>query len=150
MLCSRVLWQLALQKGAKGMTGNIVGSATALALVAAALLTAAARLTACEEVERVVVDVKAVAKGHSAIKLMGREVVNDSMESIGKIRDLIVSRGDHAVFVVLEVGSFLDLSGHLVALPLESLNLDDPTGRIVVKAATCAALKGLLVFKYGG
>lgn len=56
---------------------------------------------------------------------MGRKAVNDSMEPIGKIRDLIVSCGDNAV--VLEVGSFLDLTDTLIALPFESLNLDDPT-----------------------
>ena len=132
------------------MMGNIVGSATAVALAAAVLLAAVPRPVACAEVELVVVDVKTVAKGHPASKLMDREVVNVQMESIGKIRDLIVGRGKDGVFVVLEVGDFLDLSGHLVAVPFESLDLDDPTGRIVVKGATRAAVKGLPVFKYGG
>ena len=41
------------------------------------------------------------------------------------------------------------LGGYLVAVPFESLDLDDPSGEIVLKGATQEALKGLPEFGYG-
>jgi hypothetical protein len=102
------------------------------------------RLTAFHEL--VVVDVAAVAKGYRASKLTGSDVVNDHDERIGTIDDLIIGR-DRVLFAVLQVGGFLGLGGHLVAVPYQALVLDD---KIVLPGASRDELKKLPEFKYGG
>jgi hypothetical protein len=51
---------------------------------------------------------------------------------------------------VLQVGGFLGLGGHLVAVPYQSLVLDDTGDKIVLPGATPDELKKLAEFKYGG
>jgi hypothetical protein len=75
--------------------------------------------------------------------------VNDVGEEIGEIDDFIVTRDDHDLFAVLEVGEFLGLGGHLIAVPFESLEVDGPTGEIVLKGASKEALEQLPIFEYG-
>jgi sporulation protein YlmC with PRC-barrel domain len=101
------------------------------------------------EVEIVVVDVKAAAKGYRVSELIGENVVNEQREPIGTIDDFVVSREEAAVFAVLEVGEFLRLGGHLIAVPFRSLEMDGPGGRIVLRGATPHALRKLPVFEYG-
>jgi len=43
------------------------------------------------------VDVKMLATGLRASKIIGADVVNENKDTIGKIDDLIVSRDDHKV-----------------------------------------------------
>jgi hypothetical protein len=51
---------------------------------------------------------------------------------------------------VLQVGGFLGLGDHLVAIPYQSLVLDEPGGKIVLAGASGDELKKLPEFKYGG
>jgi sporulation protein YlmC with PRC-barrel domain len=104
---------------------------------------------AAQEVELVVVDPKAVAKGYSARQLMGENVMNERRETIGTIDDVIVARAsdDHDVYVVLEVGSFLGLGGHLVAVPFTSIEVDGRNDRIVLAGATREALQKLPAYQ---
>jgi hypothetical protein len=121
--------------------------------IAAAILAASSMLTASpmpvlsQTVELVVVDVKSVAKGYRASKLTGHEVVNDQNQEIGTVDDFIIGQ-DKALFAILEVGGFLGVGGHLVAVPFASLQLDDMGRKIVLPGASKAKLETLPVFEY--
>jgi hypothetical protein len=93
------------------------------------------------------VDVIVVAKGHRMSKLIGSGVVNDKNERIGSLDDVIVDRDRH-LFAVLQVGGFLGLGGKLVALPYESLKIDDEGRRIELPGATKDELQKLAEFNY--
>jgi len=86
-----------------------------------------------------------VAKGYRADGLKLKPVVNDKNETIGRINDFIFGK-DGSIYVVLAVGDFTGLSGHLVAVPFRSLKLDDPSGNIVLPGASRTALEKLPVF----
>jgi len=96
-------------------------------------------------VELAIADVKSVALGWRASKLIGRTVANDQDENIGKLDDLIVDQ-DRVLFVIVGVGGFLGLGDRKVAIPYRSL--DVTADRIVLPAATKDALKALPEFKY--
>lgn len=122
---------------------------TTLALATAILLAVGLWPALAQEVEIVAVDVKAAAKGYRVRALMGEYVVNDQKEPIGTIDDFVIARDDAAVFAVLQVGDFLGLGGNLVAVSVQSLEMDGPGGSIVLPGATRAALAKLPVFEYG-
>jgi hypothetical protein len=102
---------------------------------------------ATQEVGLVTVDVKDVAKGYRANSFRLKPVMNDKKELIGTIDDFMFGRDD-GVFVILAVGDFVGLGGHLVAVPFKSLKIDDPNGNIVLPGASQAALRKLPVFFY--
>jgi len=123
---------------------------TATATLATVVVIAAGSSPAhSQAVELIVVDVAAVATGYRTSKLMGSNVVDDKDERIGTIDDIIIGR-DRVLFAVLQVGGFLGLGGHLVAVPYQSLVLDDTGGKIVLPGATHEALKKLPEFKHRG
>ena len=86
-----------------------------------------------------------VARGYRAEALKLKPVVNDKNETIGRINDFIIGK-DGNIYVVLAVGDFTGLSGHLIAIPFRSLKLDDPSGNIVLPGASRAALEKLPVY----
>ncbi|MDB5927172.1 MAG: hypothetical protein JWN13_6108, partial [Betaproteobacteria bacterium] len=100
-----------------------------------------------QAVELVVVDVKAVARGYRTSKLKGTNVTNDKNEKIGEIDDIIIGR-DKVLFAILQVGGFLGLGAHLVAVPYQSLVIDDTGRKIQLPGASREALKKLQEFKY--
>jgi sporulation protein YlmC with PRC-barrel domain len=69
-----------------------------------------------------VVDVVKVADGMRAGELKGKPVINDRNERIGTIDDLIIGR-DKVLFGILQVGGFLGLGSHYVAVPYEELKI---------------------------
>ena len=75
-------------------------------------------------------------------------MVNTENEEIGEIDDFVIGRDDHAVFAVLQVGGFLGLGGHLVAVPFDSLAVEDADGKIVLAGGTRDALNELPKFEY--
>jgi len=119
----------------------------AAALVAAMLGSSAPLPVLSQGVQLVVVDVHAVADGYRASKLIGSSIVNDQNEKIGTIEDIIIGR-DRVLFAVLQVGGFLHLGGHRVAVPYQSLVLDESGSKIKLPGATQEALKKLPEFKY--
>jgi sporulation protein YlmC with PRC-barrel domain len=119
----------------------------AAALIAAMLASSAALPVLSQGVELVVVDIHAVADGYRASKLIGSSIVNDQNEKIGTIEDIIIGR-DRVLFAVLQVGGFLHLGGHRVAVPYQSLVLDESGSKIKLPGATQEALKKLPEFKY--
>jgi hypothetical protein len=124
-------------------------SIAAAAFSTAVLFAVTPRPAISQEVELVVVDPKAVAKGYSAKKLTGETVMNEQREPIGTIDDVVVTRADEDTdaYVVLEVGAFLGLGGHLVAVPFTSLEVDGRSDRIVLAGATREALSKLPVYQ---
>jgi hypothetical protein len=125
--------------------------AASTAAATAVLIATAPRPAPSQEVVLVPVDVKAVAQGYRTSELTGEEVLNDAKEEIGEIDDFVIGGDTEApdIFAVLEVGGFLGLGGYLVAVPIENLGLDDPSGEIVLKGATQEALKELPELEYG-
>jgi sporulation protein YlmC with PRC-barrel domain len=121
--------------------------AAAAILAASSMLAASPRPVLSQAVELVIVDVKSVAKGYRTSKLTGRDVVNDQSQEIGKIDDFIVDK-DKVMFAILEVGGFLGVGGHLVAVPFTSLQLDDMGRKIVLPGASKDKLEKLPVFEY--
>ena len=99
------------------------------------------------DVKLIVVDVVAVADGYRFSKLKGTNVHNTQNEKLGELDDLIVGK-DRVLFAIIEVGGFLGLGSHLIAVPYTSLQISDGGRRIVLPNATKQNLKELPEFKY--
>ncbi|WP_088342784.1 MULTISPECIES: PRC-barrel domain-containing protein [Rhodomicrobium] len=104
------------------------------------------------EVDIIVVDVKAVHRGFRVSGLLGISVENGKDEEIGTIDDLIVDRErvGRIAFAVIEVGGFLGIGGRLVAIEYDSLQIErgDDDFRVILPGATKEALKSLPAFEY--
>jgi sporulation protein YlmC with PRC-barrel domain len=100
-------------------------------------------------VQLVKVDVSVVAKGYRMSKLIGSTVINDKSEKIGTVDDVIADKDKKQLnFAVLQVGGFLGLGGRLVAVPYDSLVIDDTGQKITLPGATKDELKKLSEFNY--
>jgi sporulation protein YlmC with PRC-barrel domain len=95
-----------------------------------------------QAVRLVTVDVNVVGQGYRASKLMGTSVTNEKNEKIGTLSDLVVA-GDRSLFAVLEVGGFLGMGAHLVAVPYETLVINDEGRGIRLPGASKDELKKL-------
>ena len=115
------------------------------ATVLATGLSASAAAQGPPPVALVVVDVRAVALGYRATRLIGREVTNERGEEIGKIDDLIVGR-DKVLFAIIGVGGFLGIGEHLIAIPYN--NLAVTSQRITLRGATKESVRRLPQFRY--
>jgi sporulation protein YlmC with PRC-barrel domain len=93
------------------------------------------------------VDLSVVGQGYRMSKLLGSSVVNDKSEKIGTLDD-VISDKKQLNFAILQVGGFLSLGGHLVAVPYESLMIDDKGQKITLPGASKEALKNLTEFHY--
>jgi sporulation protein YlmC with PRC-barrel domain len=87
-----------------------------------------------------------VAKGWRATRLLGEPVYNDRNEKIGEIEDFVISPDGKVSLAILEVGGFLDLGEHRVAIPVEQFKQVYP--RLVLPGADKNALKKLPEFHY--
>jgi hypothetical protein len=108
------------------------------ALLAAAVLafTGSSDVARAQVVRLVVVDVKAVEKA----------VQNDKDERIGTFDDLVITN-DSKPFAILQVGSFLGLGGHLIAIPYDSLDISDDGRKIMLAGASKEAVRQLPEYK---
>jgi sporulation protein YlmC with PRC-barrel domain len=99
-----------------------------------------------------VIEMEAVVIGWSAKRdLMGKTVVNDKKERIGKIDDIIISPNPdaklpYASFAIIGVGGFLGIGTKDVVIPMEQIKLTG--GTLTLPGATKDALKALPEFKY--
>jgi sporulation protein YlmC with PRC-barrel domain len=100
-----------------------------------------------QDVQLVKIDVSVVGKGQRASKLIGSTVSNDKNEKIGKLDDIIVDN-NRVMYAVLQVGGFLGLGSHLVAVPYDSLKVDEAGKKVVLPGASKDELKKLAEFKY--
>jgi sporulation protein YlmC with PRC-barrel domain len=93
-----------------------------------------------------VTETEVVAAVYRAKKLIGATVYNDQNEKVGKIEDMIIAPDGKLSVAVVDVGGFLGLGAHRVAIPVEQFTQIEP--KIVLPGATKQALKGLPEFKY--
>ena len=98
-----------------------------------------------------VIEMEAIVIGWSAKRdLLGKTVVNDKKEKIGKIDDLIISpsKGDlpAATFAIVGVGGFLGIAKHDVAIPMAQFKIQDK--QLTLAGASKDALKALPPFVY--
>ena len=88
-----------------------------------------------------------VLKGWRASKLIGANVYNDKDQRIGKIEDMIVSPDGKVSVAVIEVGGFVGIGKHRVAIPVDHFT-DIKAKKLVLPGATKEALKALPEFQY--
>jgi hypothetical protein len=99
-----------------------------------------------------VTELEAVVIGWSAKKdLLGKTVMSDKKDKIGKIADLIISpgsgsKGPFASYAIIGVGGFLGVGAKDVAIPMEQIKVE--SGNLVLPGATKDALKAMPKFEY--
>jgi sporulation protein YlmC with PRC-barrel domain len=124
-----------------------------IGLVLGFLIVAAPHSVFSQGVQLVKVDVQVVASGYRVSKLTGQPVVNDKNERIGKIDDFVIGHDEgHSLFTVLEVGGFLGIGSRLVAVPYDSLTIDQNGSKIekiALPGASKDQLQRLTEFRYG-
>jgi hypothetical protein len=99
-----------------------------------------------QSIEIVKVDVRDVAAGYRASKVIGSNVFNEANETIGKIDDLLVTRDGKGPYAVLSVGGFLGVGAQMVVVRYDSLKFAD--NKIVLPGASKVGLKTLPAFQY--
>jgi sporulation protein YlmC with PRC-barrel domain len=100
-------------------------------------------------VSLVKVDLSVVSQGYRLSKLIGSSVINDKNEKIGTIDDLIADKDKKQLqFAVLQVGGFLGVGGRLIAVPYDSLVIDDKGQKVTLPGASKDELKKLSQFNY--
>ena len=129
--------------------GRIIWPALAIALATGTVLATGSALPQAG-VQLVKVDLSVVAKGYRMSKLIGSSsVINDKNEKIGTVDDVIADKDKKQLsFAVLQVGGFLGLGGRLVAVPYDSLVIDDNGQKITLPGASKDELKKLSEFNY--
>lgn len=99
-----------------------------------------------QTVELVTVDVKMLAAGYRASKVIGSNVVNDLGEVVGEVQDLLVSPDGKQPYAVLSIGGFIGLGTHLVVVPYESFKFTEE--KLTLPGGTKESLRRLPEFKY--
>lgn len=95
-----------------------------------------------------VAETEFVASGWRTSKLLSADVRNDRDDTIGKIDDMIVTADGTLSVAIIEVGGFLGMGVHRVAIPVRQLVLSPTDPKVVLPKATKDALKALPEFKY--
>ena len=117
------------------------------AIINVALLSGDARAQGTPQtIELAKVDVKTLAAGYRASKVIGSSVVNDANETIGKIDDILISSDGKQPYAVLSIGGFLGMGSHLVVVPYDSLTFADK--KMTLPGGSKEGLKMLPEFKY--
>ena len=94
-----------------------------------------------------VTELQEVAKGWSVKHtILGQHVYNDKNERVGTVDDLIVTPDKALSYAIVNVGGFLGLTKHNVAIPVSQLKLVDK--KLVLAGATKEALKASPEFQY--
>ena len=90
---------------------------------------------------------KTLALGWSAEKhILDKDVYDSHDEKIGEVEDLIITPQKAVSYLIVDVGGFLGMGGHHVAIPAGQLKQEGD--RMVLPGATKEALKGLPKFEY--
>src|ERR1700726_4612331 len=80
-------------------------------------------------------DVATFENGYRTGFMQGSKVFNERKERIGTIADFVLVR-DLAPAAILQVGGFLDIGSHFVAVPFNSFKVENAGRRIVLPGAT--------------
>src|SRR3981081_2054719 len=110
-----------MRRIARVFTAAMLGAATLIAMSAPAL---------GQQPVLVSADVATFENGYRTSLMQGSKVVNERKERIGTIADFVLVR-DLAPAAILQVGSFLDLGSHFVAVPFRSFVIEAAGRRIV-------------------
>ena len=94
-----------------------------------------------------IVQAKMLATGWRASRLIGSDVYNDKNEKVGKIDDLILAPDGKLTVAVVNVGGFLGIANHRVAIPVEQFKTIAPK-RATLPGASKDELKKLPEFKF--
>lgn len=129
-----------------------VGGASAQAPAQPAAQAPAAPVAGRAPLGVTVIQLEEVVVGWSTKRdLLGKTVVNDKDDKIGKIDDLIISpaktgNAPSATFAIIGVGGFLGIGKRDVAIPMEQLKLQNK--QLTLPGATKDALKAMPPFVY--
>jgi sporulation protein YlmC with PRC-barrel domain len=85
-----------------------------------------------------------VAPGLRASKLIKQDVYNDQGKKIGKVEDLVIAPDGSLSVAVIDVGGFLGIGKHRVAIPVKQFTQIHP--KAVLPGASKEALKSLPEF----
>lgn len=88
-----------------------------------------------------------VQRGFRASKLLKADVYNDHNDKIGQVDDFVVQTDGKLTTAIIDVGGFLGIGSHRVAIPLSQFSKIS-TKRIVLPGASKDELKKLPEFKY--
>lgn len=116
----------------------MLGAAALIALGAPALGQQAVLVSA---------DVATFENGYRTGFMQGSKVFNERKERIGTIADFVLVR-DLAPAAILQVGGFLEMGSHFVAVPFKSFMIDNSGRRIMLPGATREALRNFPEFKF--
>jgi sporulation protein YlmC with PRC-barrel domain len=131
----------------RGQADNALSMVVVAVLLGLLLMIIVAKPVFSQSVSIVKVDVAVVAKGLRVSKLLGSSVTNDKNDKVGTLDDVIIDR-DRNLFAVLQVGGFLGINTHLVAVPYQNLVIDETGKKIELPNASRDELKKLTEFKY--
>lgn len=88
-----------------------------------------------------------VMNGWSAEKsILDKKVVNEKGDKVGEVEDLIIAPDTFLSYAVIEVGGFLGMGEHRVAVPVKFFQMQDE--QIVLEGATKDLLEKMPAFKY--
>jgi sporulation protein YlmC with PRC-barrel domain len=93
-----------------------------------------------------VTEAQLVATGWRASKLIHADVYNDKNEKIGRVDDLIVAPNGSLSVAIIDVGGFLGMAAHRVAIPIQQFKQMAP--KAILVGANKEALKKLPEFEY--
>jgi len=89
-----------------------------------------------------------IATGWRVSKLLKADVHNDKGDKVGKIDEVLVSSDGKLSTAILDVGGFLGIGAHKVAIPVQQLVLSTNPTKIILPGATKDALKNMPEFHY--
>lgn len=94
-----------------------------------------------------ITEMNAIVLGWSAKKaVLGKVVMNDQKQKIGKIDDIIINPNDAVSVAIIGTGGFLGIGKHDVAIPMSQIKTDN--NEFILPGATKEALKALPAFEY--
>ena len=119
----------------------------ALLATTMACATASAQVAGSTTVGIQVEQLQLIAAGWSVKKqVLGKTLINENGEKVGRIDDLIVAPDSFVSFAIVGAGGFVGLARHDVAIPVSQISMRD--GNFVLPGASKAVVQAMPVFEY--